>query len=83
MTGFELDLTHFNEYRDTRTIDPNLFYNPATGYNQNPAAVGGVAEPAQYRLHADCVLRQQPAAAIRRRCRWRSIAASRTTSRAA
>jgi Carboxypeptidase regulatory-like domain len=43
VTGFELDLTHFNEYRDTRTIDPNLFYNPATGYNQNPAAVGGVA----------------------------------------
>jgi hypothetical protein len=43
VTGFELDVTHFNEYRDTRTIDPNLFYNPATGYNQNPAAVGGVA----------------------------------------
>jgi hypothetical protein len=43
VTGFELDLTHFNEYRDTRTIDPNLFYNPATGYNQNPAAVNGVA----------------------------------------
>ena len=43
ITGFEIDLTHFNEYRDTRTIDPNLFYNPATGYNANPAAVGGVA----------------------------------------
>ncbi len=43
VTGFELDLTHFNEYRDTRTIDPNLFYNPATGYNQSPAAVNGVA----------------------------------------
>jgi hypothetical protein len=43
VTGFELDVTHFNEYRDTRTIDPNLFYNPATGYNQNPAAVNGVA----------------------------------------
>ena len=43
VTGFELDVTHFNEYRDTRTIDPNLFYNPATGYNQSPAAVGGVA----------------------------------------
>ena len=42
MTGFEADLTHFNEYRDTRTIDPNLFYNPATGYNLNPAAVDGV-----------------------------------------
>ena len=43
MTGFEIDLTHFNQYRDTRTIDPNLFYNPATGYNQNPAAVNGLA----------------------------------------
>ena len=43
VTGFEIDLTHFNQYRDTRTIDPNLFYNPATGYNQNPAAVNGLA----------------------------------------
>ncbi len=43
VTGFELDLTHFNQYRDTRTIDPNLFYNPATGYSQNPAVVNGVA----------------------------------------
>jgi hypothetical protein len=42
VTGFEADLTHFNEYRDTRTIDPNLFYDPATGYNKNPAAVAGV-----------------------------------------
>jgi hypothetical protein len=42
VTGVELDLTHFNEYRDTRTIDPNLFYNPATGYNINPAAINGV-----------------------------------------
>ena len=33
VTAFEADITHFNEYRDTRTIDPNLFYNPATGYN--------------------------------------------------
>jgi hypothetical protein len=42
ITGFEADLTHFNEYHDTRTIDPNLFYNPATGYNLSPAAVAGV-----------------------------------------
>jgi len=42
ITGFEADLTHFNEYNDTRTIDPNLFYNPATGYNVNPAAIAGV-----------------------------------------
>jgi len=42
VTGFEADLTHFNQYNDTRTVDPNLFYNPATGYNVNPAAVAGV-----------------------------------------
>ena len=41
VTGFEVDLTHWNEYRDTRTIDPNLFYNPATGYNRNPRARAG------------------------------------------
>ena len=42
VTGIEADVTHFNEYHDTRTIDPNLFFNPATGYNVNPAAVAGV-----------------------------------------
>jgi hypothetical protein len=33
VTGFDVDLTHWTEYRDTRTIDANLVYNPATGYN--------------------------------------------------
>jgi len=33
VTGIEADLTHYDEYRDTRSIDANLFYNPATGYN--------------------------------------------------
>ena len=33
VTGIEADLTHYNEYHDTRSIDPNLFYNPTTGYN--------------------------------------------------
>jgi hypothetical protein len=33
VTGFDVDLTHWTEYRDTRTIDANLTYNPATGYN--------------------------------------------------
>ncbi len=42
VTAFEADVTHFNSYRDTRTIDPNLFYNPATGYNLNPAAINGI-----------------------------------------
>jgi carboxypeptidase family protein len=39
VTGFDVDLTHWTEYRDTRTIDANLALNPATGYNQ---AVGAV-----------------------------------------
>jgi hypothetical protein len=34
VTGFEADLTHYDEYRDTRSIDANLAYNPATGYNR-------------------------------------------------
>lgn len=38
VTGFEADLVHWNEYHDTRTIDPNLFYDPVTGYNRNPAS---------------------------------------------
>src|SRR5262249_53362535 len=33
VTGIEADLTHYNEYRDTRSIDANLTFNPATGYN--------------------------------------------------
>jgi Carboxypeptidase regulatory-like domain len=37
-TAVEADLVHYNEYRDTRSIDPNLFYDPSTGYNKNPAA---------------------------------------------
>jgi hypothetical protein len=32
-TGVEADLTYYREYRDTRSIDANLFYNAATGYN--------------------------------------------------
>jgi hypothetical protein len=36
VTGLDVDLTHYNEYHDTRTIDPNLFFDPVTGYNRNP-----------------------------------------------
>ena len=38
ITGLDVDLTHYNEDRDTRTFDPNLFFDPATGYNKNPSA---------------------------------------------
>jgi hypothetical protein len=34
ITGFDVDLTHWTEYRDTRTIDANLVYDPVTGYNK-------------------------------------------------
>jgi len=49
VTGFDVDLTHWTEYRDVRTIDANLAFNPVTGYNQavgsapvrpNPAYAG-------------------------------------------
>ena len=35
--GFEADLTHWKGYNFARQRDPNLFFNPATGYNRNPA----------------------------------------------
>ena len=35
--GFEADLTHWKWYNDTRTRDVNLFFDPVTGYNRNPA----------------------------------------------
>jgi hypothetical protein len=38
VTGIEADLTHYNEYRDGRSHDPNLFYDPLTGYNVNPSS---------------------------------------------
>jgi hypothetical protein len=46
VTGFDVDLTHWTEYRDTRTIDANLAYNPATGYNQAVGAVPVRPNPA-------------------------------------
>jgi hypothetical protein len=38
VTGVEADLVHYNMYRDMRTVDPNLTYDPVTGYNR-PSAV--------------------------------------------
>jgi len=32
----ESDLVGWDWYRDTRSHDPNLFYDPATGYNKEP-----------------------------------------------
>lgn len=37
VTGFEADLVHYNMYRDMRTVDPNLVYDPVTGYNRGNA----------------------------------------------
>ncbi len=39
VTGVEADLTHYDEYRDTRSIDANLAFDPATGYNR-PVSAG-------------------------------------------
>jgi hypothetical protein len=38
VTGIEADLTHYDLYRDTRSIDANLFFNPTTGYNSTVSA---------------------------------------------
>ncbi|HUK36148.1 MAG TPA: hypothetical protein VLV86_19660, partial [Vicinamibacterales bacterium] len=38
VTGFDIDFTHWTEYRDTRTIDANLEYNSATGYDVSNGA---------------------------------------------
>ncbi len=38
VTGIEADLVHYDMYRDLRTADPNLRYDPATGYNRNPSS---------------------------------------------
>ena len=35
--GIEADLTHWKGYHFARQRDPNLFFNPATGYNRTPA----------------------------------------------
>ena len=35
--GIEADLTHWKGSHFARQRDPNLFFNPATGYNRNPA----------------------------------------------
>jgi hypothetical protein len=35
--AIEADLNHWIWYNDTRTRDPNLFFDPATGYNRDPA----------------------------------------------
>lgn len=34
--GVEADITHWKGYHFARQRDPNLFFNPATGYNRNP-----------------------------------------------
>jgi hypothetical protein len=38
--GVDADLTYLHEYNVERGRDPNLFYNPATGYNLDPAVYG-------------------------------------------
>ena len=40
VTGLDIDLVQWHWYNDLRTRDPNLFYNPATGYNLDPRVAG-------------------------------------------
>ena len=51
------DYVHWRVYHDWIRSDANLFYNPATGYNENPS-VAGLAEYGFHKhshvLHAEC-----------------------------
>ena len=38
--GLEADFTQWKGYNFARQRDPNLFFNPATGYNANPTTAG-------------------------------------------
>jgi hypothetical protein len=38
--GFDADLTYLHDYNQERGRDPNLFFDPATGYNLNPQTFG-------------------------------------------
>ena len=38
--GFDADLTYLDERNQVRGRDPNLFYDPVTGYNRDPASYG-------------------------------------------
>ena len=38
--GIDVALVHWIWYNDRRSYDPNLFYDPATGYNLDPAKFG-------------------------------------------
>jgi hypothetical protein len=38
--GFDADLIYWKGYSEDSQRDPNLFYNPATGFQQSPSVVG-------------------------------------------
>jgi hypothetical protein len=38
--GIEADITHWKGYNFARQRDPNLFFNPVTGYNLHPTTAG-------------------------------------------
>jgi hypothetical protein len=38
--AFDADLTHWKAYNQGRQRDPNLFFDPVTGYNRNPSSAG-------------------------------------------
>lgn len=40
LMGLDADLTYWRGYDEESQRDPNLFYDPATGFNKNPARFG-------------------------------------------
>ena len=70
VTGMEVDLVHYNLYRDLRTVDPNLLYD--AGHRLQPQPGDGAAEPG---LRGQIVLlRQHRPARTTPRSRPRSTA---------
>ena len=60
--GVEADLTHWKGYNFARQRDPNLFFNPLTGYNIAPTA----ATPAGSEVRQDPVARVDRQGRLRR-----------------
>ena len=75
--GIEADFTHWKGYNFARQRDPNLSFNPATGYNANPTTAGR-PDPAHGRIHAFNGS-NRTAAPTTRRSRAPSLAAIGTT----
>jgi hypothetical protein len=75
-TEIESDLVGWNWYRDTRSHDPNLFYDTTTGYNVDPSLAGRIRRTGRSHIS------RATGGRIISHCRAASRGAYRATSRA-